>query len=171
VRTPLGFVSCAGLAVAVLFSVSIARADGPSMSPSVLELARSAQTFAVKGPVATARSTDGAVERVDTAPQATRGAVAARSFGWVTTVMGASGLAVGSTFLGLSAAHRGDDPAARTMATTDRSGGYAAITTGAVLMGVGVVALALGRTDVARAWRETVARMGPGERPALRIGF
>ncbi len=153
-RTPLCFVSCAGLAVAVLFSVSIARADGPSMSPSVLELARSAQTFAVKGPVATARSTDGAVERVDTAPQATRGAVAARS-----------------TFLGLSAAHRGDDPAARTMATTDRSGGYAAITTGAVLMGVGVVALALGRTDVARAWRETVARMGPGERPALRIGF
>jgi hypothetical protein len=94
------------------------------------------------------------------------------SLGWVGTVMGFSGMAIGATFLGLSSEGSSSASlATRTMAHTDRTVAYSSLLGGAVMLGVGVVTLVMTGTDVRTALGETLARIPGSGKPALRVSF
>jgi hypothetical protein len=101
------------------------------------------------------------------------------SLGWVGTVMGASAVAVGTTFFclgSLGSAGGGDaSVATRTMAATDRTVGAAGLLGGAVMLTLGIVALVMTGTDVRKALDETITHLpdpnGQTGRPALKLAF
>jgi hypothetical protein len=87
--------------------------------------------------------------------------------GWVMTFMGVSGVAVGATFLGLSA---DGSAGAKTMVESDRRIGYGGVIGGVAMLGIGVVTLVVTGTDVRTALVQTLAHL-PSGKPALKLAF
>ena len=95
------------------------------------------------------------------------------SLAWVGAGMGASGMAVGGTFLGLSAvnASAAGNSMRQTLASSDRTIGVAGLLGGGVMLGLGIVALVSSGTDVRTALAETFSRMPASGKPALKLAF
>jgi hypothetical protein len=180
----LPFLVSLGLVAGLGLVTADARALEPPAVGGVLALSLDAHRYAPSAfesyrpfslssppPLGSAGASASASDR-DVTRLAVHGSHHAHSLGWVGTVMGVSGMAIGTTFLGLSTEGSGSaSVATRTMAHTDRTVGVAGLLGGVAMLGVGVITLVLSGTDVRAALGETLARLPASGKPALRLSF